>query len=191
MTNTQMRPHLNHACESVIRTDQQIKFVCIVDANGKLLVGQGRPIPTNIDALETNETIDSSPHNDKSKIDDLVEIHVKYQDMYLFYSEYLLWVIKSCKGDLDDKRNKDCFSITHITNKSETSTFFELSGFDNDSVKLVVTPLDFKMKTFLCIYFEPSYGIKSSVEDVNKRFKILLRKIQVIISLHSKMLDLV
>jgi hypothetical protein len=191
MTNTQMRLHLNHACESVIRTDQQIKFVCIVDANGKLLVGQGRPIPTNIDALETSETIDSLPHNDKSKNDDLVEIHVKYQDMYLFYSEYLLWIIKSCKGDLDNKRNKDCFSITHITNKSETSTFFELSGFDNDSVKLVVTPLDFKMKTFLCIYFEPSYSIKSSVEDVNKRFKILLRKIQVIISLHSKMLDLV
>lgn len=190
MMDTQIRLHLNRACESVIRTDQQIKFVCIVDENAKLLVGQGRPIPTDIDTLKTSETIDSSPHDDKPKIDDLVEIHVKYQNMYLFYSEFLLWVIKSCTGDLDDTRNKDCFSITHITNKSETSTFFELSGFDNDSVKLVVTPLDFKMKTFLCIYFEPSYNIKSSVENVNKRFKILLRKIQVIISLHSKMLDL-
>jgi len=75
--------------------------------------------------------------------------------------------------------------------KFETSSFFELSGFYNDNVKLVVTPLNIRMRTFLCIYFEPSYSIKSSVADTNKRFKIMLRKIHVITSLHSKMLDLV
>jgi hypothetical protein len=191
MIDTQIRLHMNRICEAVIRIDQQIKFVCIVNENAKLLVGQGRPIPTNIDTIKISEIIDSSTHNDKSKIDDLVEIHVKYRNMYLFYSEYLLWVIRKCMGHLGDTRNKDCFSITHITNKFETSTFFELSGFDNDSVKLVVTPLDTRIRTFLCIYFEPSYSIKNPVEDVNKRFKILLRKILVIVSLHSKMLDLV
>ncbi|MGA7370823.1 MAG: hypothetical protein WBX01_17005 [Nitrososphaeraceae archaeon] len=52
---------MNHACKSVIRIDQQIKFVCIVDENAKLLVGQ-----------------------------DLIEIHFKDRNVYLFYSDYLL-----------------------------------------------------------------------------------------------------
>jgi len=47
---------MNHACKSVIRIDQQIKFVCIVDENAKLLVGQDRSISTNIDTLKTSET---------------------------------------------------------------------------------------------------------------------------------------
>jgi hypothetical protein len=103
---------MNHACESVIRIDQQIKFVCIVDENAKLLVGQGRSISTNIDTLKTSETTDSSIHTNKSKIEELVEIHFKYRNIYLFYSDYLLWVIKSCTGHLDDTKNKDYFSIT-------------------------------------------------------------------------------
>lgn len=189
MMDIQERLRINHVCESVIRIDQQIKFVCIVDENAKLLVGQGRPISTNIDTLTTSETNDSSTHTNKSKIDDLVEIHFKYRNICLFYSDYLLWVIRSCTGHLGDTKNKDYFSITHITNKFETSTFFELSGFYSDTVKLVVAPLNTRMRTFLCIYFEPSYSIKSSVEDASKRFKILLRKIHVIASLHSKMLD--
>jgi len=168
---------MNHACKSVIRIDQQIKFVCIVDENAKLLVGQGRSIWANIDTLKTSETTDSLTHTNESKIDDLVEIHFKYRNVYLFYSDYLLWVIRSCTGHLNDKKNKDCFSITHVTDKFKTSSFFELSGFDNDNVKLVVTPLNIRMRTFLCIYFEPSYSIKSSVADTNKRFKIMLRKI--------------
>jgi hypothetical protein len=187
----QERLRMNHACESVIRVDQQIKFVCIVDENAKLLVGQSRSISTNIDTPKTSETTDSSTHTNKSNTDDLIEIHFKYRNVYLFYSDYLLWVIRSCTGHLDDTKNKDCFGITHITDKSETSDFFELSGCDGDSVKLLVTPLNIRMRTFLCIYFEPSYNIKSSVEAENKRFKILLRKIHVIASLHSKMLDLV
>jgi hypothetical protein len=181
---------MNHACDSVLRTDKQIKFVCIVDENAKLLVGQSRPIPTDINSLKTSRPTECSPDSNKSKINDLIEIHFKYRNTYLFYSEYLLWVIKSCRGHLDDTKHKDCFSNTHITNKFEPSTFFELSGFDGNNVKLVVTPLTLSTRTFLCIYFEPSYKIKSSVEDANKSFKILLRKIYVIASLHSKMLDL-
>lgn len=176
MIDMQMRLHMNQACESVIRLDQQIKFVCIVDKNAKLLVGQSRDAV----ASETNE---HSPNSSKSKIDDPVEIHLKWRNMYLFYSEYLSWIIRSCAGNLDDRKNKECFEITHITNKIETSTFFELSGFDSDDVKLVVTPLDVISRTFLCIYFEPPYSIKSSVEGANRRkFKILLQRIQVIIT---------
>ena len=186
----QERLRMNHACESVLRIDKQIKFVCIADENAKLLVAQSRPIPTSINSLKTSRTTESSGYS-KSKVEDLIEIHFKYKNIYLFYSDYLMWVIRSCTGHLDDTKNKDCFSITHITDKSETSDFFELSGCDGDSVKLVVTPLNIRKRIFLCIYFEPSYNIKSSVEDANKRFKILLRKIHVIASLHSKMLDLV
>lgn len=186
-----MRLHMNHTCESVIRIDQQIKFVCIVDENAKLLVGQDRPVPTNINSIKTSETGDSSSYLTKTKVDDLLENQFKYRNIYLFYSEYLLWVIKSCTGHLDDTRNKDTSGITHITNKSKTSTFFELSGFEGNDVKLVVTPLDNEKRTFLCIYFEPSYSIKNSGTDGFKRLKSLLRKINVIVSLHSKILDLV
>lgn len=61
MIDIQERLRMNHACKSVIRIDQQIKFVCIVDENAKLLVGQ-----------------------------DLIEIHFKDRNVYLFYSDYLL-----------------------------------------------------------------------------------------------------
>ena len=193
MIDMQMRLHMNRACESVMRIDERIKFVCIVDENAKLLVGQGRPIPTNTNTIKTSETTDSSSISNKTKIDEPVEICFKFRNIYLFYSEYLLWLIQSCAGhlDLDGTKNKDNFSITHFTNKFETSNFFELSGFDSDNVKLAVTPLNIRTRTFLCIYFEPSYSIKSSVADVDNRFKIMLRKINVIASLHSKMLDLV
>jgi hypothetical protein len=191
MMDMQMRLQMNHTCESIIRIDQQIKFVCIVDENAKLLVGQDRPIPTNVNSIKSGETTDDSPHLAETKLDDLVEIRFKHRNIRLFYSEYLLWVIKCCIGHVDDTKNKDNFGVTHITNKFQTSTFFELSGFDGNSVKLVVTSLDNKMKSFLCIYFEPSYIITSSGTYVHRRFKSLLRKISVIISLHSKMLDLV
>ena len=188
MMDLQQRLNMNHACESVIRLDQQIKFVCVIDENAKLLVGQSRPIPTNLKTLNTNET--NETHSNKSKIDDLVEIYFNYRNSWLFYSDYLLWVIRSCTSHLDDTKNNDNSCITHIPNKIETSNFFELSGLDSDNVKLVVTPLNITMRTFLCIYFDPSYSIKSSVAEANKRFKILLRKINIIASLHSKMLDL-
>jgi hypothetical protein len=191
MIDMQMRLHMNHMCASVIRIDPQIKFVCTVDENAKLLVGQDRPVPTNVNLVKTSETTDGSSQLTKTKVDDLVEIQFKYRNVHLFYSEYLLWVIKTCTGHLHDSKNKDNFSITHITNKSKTSNFFELSGFDGNSVKLVVASLDNKIRTFLCIYFEPTYIINSSGTDGYKRFKNLLRKINVIITLHSKMLDLV
>lgn len=158
-----MRLHMNHTCESIIRIDQHIKFVCIVDENAKLLVGQDRPVPTNVNSIKTSETTDGSTHLTKTKVDDQVEIQFKYRNIHLFYSEYLLWVIKSCTGHLDDTKKKDNFGITHITNKFKTSTF----------------------------YFEPSYIIKSSGTNGYKRFKSLLRKINIIVSLHSKKLDLV
>jgi hypothetical protein len=180
-----MRLHMNHICESVIRIDPQIKFVCIVDENAKLLVGQDRPVPTNVNSIKTNETTDGSSHLTKSDVHDLVEIQFKYRNIHLFYSEYLLWVIKKCIGHLDDTKNNDNVGITHITN------FFELSGFDGKSVKLAVTSLDSKIRTFLCIYFEPTYLIKSSGTDGYKRFKCLLQTINVIITLYSKMSNLV
>jgi hypothetical protein len=177
---------MNHICESIIRIDQQIKFVCIVDENAKLLVGQDRSIPSNINSIKSSETTDDLSHLTEIKVDDLVEIQFKYRNIHLFYSEYLLWVIKSCTGHLDDTKNKGNFGITKITNKTKTSTFFELSGIDGNSVKLVVTPLDNKMVTFLCIYFEPSYVIKSCGTNGYKKFKSLLRKINVIVNVRDK-----
>jgi hypothetical protein len=180
---------MNHICESIIRIDEQIKFVCIVDENAKLLIGQDRSTPSNINSIKSSETTDDSSHLTETKLDDPVEIQFKHRNVRLFYSEYLLWVIKSCTGHQDDTKNKDNFGVTQITNKFKTSTFFELSGIDGNSVKLAVTSLDNKMGRFLCIYFEPSYAIKSCGRGGYKKFKSLLRKINTIVSLHSKTLD--
>ena len=179
------RLHMNNLCESIIQIDRQIKFVCIVNENAKLLAGISRPAPKNYNILDTSETNKSPIHSKQSKLDDLIKIHFKYRNMYLFYSDYLLWVIRSCTSHLYDTRNKDNSCITQITNKSET--FFELSGLDSDNVKLMVKPLNIRTLTFLCIYFEPPYSIKSSVADANKRFKNLVRKIYIIASMYSNL----
>lgn len=181
------RLHMNSLCESVIQIDRHIKFVCIVDENAKLLAGLSRPTPTSYNVLDPGETNENPIRSGKSKIDDLIEIHFKYGNMYLFYSDYLLWIIRSCTSHLHDTRNNDNSCITHITNKSETTTLFELSGLDSDNVKLMVTPLNIRTLTFLCIYFEPPYSIKSSVEDANERFKNLVRKVYIITSMYSNL----
>lgn len=179
------RLHMNSLCESVIQIDRHIKFVCIVDVNAKLLAGLSRPTPTSYNVLDSGETNKNPIRSGKSKIDDLIEIHFKYGNMYLFYSDYLLWVIRSCTSHLHDTKNKDNSCITHVTNKSETPGFFELSGLDSDNVKLIATPLYIRTPTFLCIYFQPSFSIKSFAADANKGFKYLIRKIHIIASEYS------
>lgn len=101
------RLHMNNLCSSVIQIDRRIKFVCIVDENAKLLAGLSRPTPTSSNGLDPSETNRSPIHSDKSKIDDLIEIHFKYGNMYLFYTDYLLWVMRSCTSHLHDTKNKD------------------------------------------------------------------------------------
>jgi len=175
MVETKERMVLNETFSLIIRMDWRIKFVGMVDQNGKLLAGQSRDIPFSNMADRPADTARIPRYMTNSKIDDLVEIFYKYKNMYLFYSDYLLWVIGKCIVHLEDHENRFDSNVTGSIN--EASPFFEISGCTNNSVRLVVTPLNVSMETFLCIYFEPAYNIRNSVNDSEEGFKELLNKI--------------
>ncbi|HEY7078871.1 MAG TPA: hypothetical protein VH500_04155, partial [Nitrososphaeraceae archaeon] len=174
---------MNQICSSIVRMDWHIKFVCILDHNGKLLVGHDRNIPL----INTNDsyknTISSTNNlfnitNSNSKVDELVEIFLKHKNMYLFYSDYLLWILENCRLHLNDNHNKNNSNISQDIVENKASTYFEISGYDNDDdVKLAVTPLYDSKFRFLCIYFEPAYRIKNSFDCVKEVFENLLNNI--------------
>lgn len=176
MIDARERIVLNEAFSLIIRMDWRIKFVGMVDQNGKLLAGQSRSIPLSNMADRPADTARNQAHVTNSKIDDLVEIFYKYKNMYLFYSDYLLWVIGKCIVHVEDHENRFDSHVTGSIN--EASPYFEISGCtDDDGVRLVVTPLNVSMEAFLCIYFEPAYNIGNSVNDSEEGFKGLLYRI--------------
>jgi hypothetical protein len=162
------REVMNQICSSIVRMDWHIKFVCILDHNGRLLVGYGRNIPS-INTNDSYENIISSAYNfanitnSNSKIDELVEIFLKHKNMYLFYSDYLLWIIENCGLHLNDGHNENNSDLAHGIVENKTSTYFEIPGYDNDDdVKLAITPLCDSKFRFFCIYFEPAYRLRNS-----------------------------
>jgi hypothetical protein len=82
---------MNQTCSSIVRMDWHIKFVCILDRNGKLLIGQSRSMPS----ISTSDK-NTMPDTTNLKIDELVEVFLKHKNMYFFYSDYLLWIIENC-----------------------------------------------------------------------------------------------
>ena len=176
MVDAKERIVLNEAFSLIIGMDWRIKFVGMVDQNGKLLVGQSRTIPFGNITDKPVDTARNPTYIANSKIDDLVEIFYKYKNMYLFYSDYLLWVIGKCIVYLEDHENR---SDSHVNGRvGEASPYFEISGCtDDDGVRLVVTPLNISVEAFLCIYFEPAYNIGNSVNDSEEGFKGLLNRI--------------
>ena len=158
----------------IIGMDWRIKFVCMVDQNWKLLVGRSKSIPFGNMVDNPTDTARNLTRITNSKIDDLVEIFYKCKNMHLFYSDYLLWVIGKCIVHLED--HEDRFDFHAMGSIEEASPYFEISGCtDDDGVRLVVTPLNVSMETFLCIYFEPAYNIGNSVNDSG--FEGLLKRI--------------
>jgi len=59
----------------------------------------------------------------------------------------------------------------------EASPYFEISGYDTNDVKLVISPLNINMETFLCVYFEPAYNLRNPVNGSEEEFKGLLNRI--------------
>src|SRR5215510_2970603 len=94
------REVMNQTCSSIVRMDRHIKFVCILDQNGKLLVGHSMNIP-QISISDNDKSTLSNPINlsdiSNSKVGELVELFLKNKNMYLFYSDYLLWIIENCR----------------------------------------------------------------------------------------------
>lgn len=161
-------------CSSIVRMDWHIKFVCILDHNAKLLVGHGRNIPS-INTSDSYKNAISNAYNlanitnSNSKIDELVEIFLKHKNMYLFYSDYLLWIIDNCRLHLNDSHNKNNSDIYQDIVENKASTYFEIPGYDNDDdVKLAITPLNDSKYRFFCTYFV-KLGI-SIVSPTSKSF---------------------
>ena len=140
--------------------DWRIKLVAVVDRKGKLLVGQNRAIPLNYANYKHVYISRTSSHVVNSKTDDLVEFSIDYKNMYLFYSDYLPWVMGNCIAHIKNHEIKHSSCVPmHI---NEVSPFFEISGESDGDVKLAVTPLNVIRKTFLRIYFEPAYNINEA-----------------------------
>jgi hypothetical protein len=175
MIDAKERKVLNGAFSMIIGMDWRIKFVGMVDQNGKLLAGQSRSIPFSNMADNLIDTARMPIHIANSKINDLPDIFYKHKNMYLFYSDYLLWVIGKCIVNLEDLENR---FDSHVTGRvREASPYFEISGCTDETVRLVITPLNVSTETFLCIYFEPAYDINNSFNDSEERFKALLDRI--------------
>lgn len=143
------RKVLNEMFSLIIGMYWRVKFVGMVDQNGKLLAGQCRSISFSNTADNHTDTARTLTQNVNSKLDDLVEIFYKYRNMYLFYSDYLLWLIGECIVHLDHK-NKFGSHVTGSIN--ESSPYFEISGCSDDSVRLVITSLNVSVETFLYLF---------------------------------------
>lgn len=180
--NTKERTIMNQECSSIVRMDKRIKFVGITDRNAKLLVGKSRDIlSSNIigEGVETNiNTIKSSSYMISSRVDNLFGVNFKNSNLRLFFSDYLLWTIRKCGVSSDyGKNNTDLYIFKGVGENKELA-YFQVSGFTRDSVKLAVTPLDLRMRKFICIYFEPAYKIRNSVNGIDEMFEELLSKIK-------------
>ncbi|HEY7570045.1 MAG TPA: hypothetical protein VH796_01630 [Nitrososphaeraceae archaeon] len=170
---------MNQTCSSILRMDWHIKFVCILDQNGKLLVGQDRNIPSS-NTNDNDKNPISSTNNifdiANSKLIDFVELYFKHKNMYLFYSNYLLWNINYCRLHINDSQNNDNSRSQSIV-ENKTAPYFELSGYYNDDVMLAVTPINGSKSRFLCIYFEPAYSIRNSFNITKEIFENLLNNV--------------
>ena len=180
--NTKERIIMNQECSSIVRMDKRIKFVGITDRNAKLLVGKSRDIlSSNIigEGVETNiNTIKSSSYMISSRVDNLFGVNFKNSNLRLFFSDYLLWTIRKCGISSDyGKNNTDLYIFKGVGENKELA-YFQVSGFTRDSVNLAVTPLDLRMRKFICIYFEPAYKIRNSVNGIDEMFEELLSKIK-------------
>jgi hypothetical protein len=136
--NARERVVLYEVCSFIVRMDWRIKFVCMVDQNGKLLVGRSRSIIPFTSMTDKPAGVAGIPtHITNLKIDDLVEVFLRCKNMYLFYSDYLLWVIGKCIGHMKEYENEfNCYVDGSVVD--EASPYFEISGMLNWLFRLLI-----------------------------------------------------
>lgn len=187
------RAILNQTCSDIITIDRHIKFVCIVNRSGKLLVGQSKSIQSNNMADRENDTDDvKSPTTciSDSRVSRTLGVDFKCGGMYYFYSDFLLWTIKKCYAfsNEDTKSNNNPLFVSRSINGDVALTYFQMSGCSKDNVILAITPLhnvfqdsysSVSPPAFLCVYFEPAYKAGNSVNSAKNGLESLLSKIMV------------
>jgi hypothetical protein len=139
---------LNQICSSILRINKQIKFVSVVNNNGKLLVGRSRSTDNKC-------------------------IHGCYGlGGHIFYLEFLNFAINNFKRGLEIAINKR----SSIDNHDDKGLYFEITGSNNDAM-LAVTTINKAQEKFLCEYFEPAAHDKVQTVYAVEEFNNLLGKI--------------
>ena len=133
--STKERKVLNKGLSEIFRMDWRIKFVGMVDRNGKLLVGRSKDISFTYLNYRHTDITRTSTHIVNSKMDDLVEIFLSSKNMYLFYSDYLLWVIGNCLAHLNNHKSK--FGSNVRIDINEILSYFEIYNIEYHSDEMV------------------------------------------------------
>ena len=181
------RAIVNQTCSDIITMDRHIKFVCIADRSGKLLVGQSRSIQSNNMTNKENDTdaVKSSKRIGDAKIDVTLGVDFNCGDMYFFYSDFLLWTIEKCcaLSTEDVNSNNNPLFVSRSIGGDNALTYFQVSGCSKDDVILAITSLGNTLHdsyssadrgAFLCVYFEPAYKVRNSVDSAKNSFECLL-----------------
>jgi hypothetical protein len=185
------RAIVNQTCSDIITMDRHIKFVCIVNRSGKLLVGQSRSIQSSNMTDRENDTDDIKGLTtciSDSRVGRTLGVDFKCGDMYCFYSDFLLWTIEKCYAfsNEDTKSNNNPLFVSRSINGDVALTYFQVSGCSKDNAILAITPLDNVLQdsyssvsppAFLCVYFEPAYKAGTSVNSAKNELESLLAKI--------------
>jgi hypothetical protein len=188
--NRKDRAIVNQTCSDIITIDRHIKFVCIANRSGKLLVGQSRSLQSNNMTDRENDTGDvKSPMcMGDSRVGRTLGVDFKCGYTYYFYSDFLLWTIEKCCSfsDEDTNSNNNPLFVSRTITGDVAPTYFQVSECSKDNVILAITPLDNVLqdsyssvspRAFLCVYFEPAYKARNSVNSAKNGLEYLLSKI--------------
>lgn len=124
---------LHEVCLTALFSNRVVKFAAILDNTGKLIVGKFRK------GMQFNRRADFTLDN-----------NYDHKSNYLFYTDYLLAVIK--------KRSPDhpcCADYTEEEQRQQQEFHFEITEI-NKNVRLAVAPLTERNDKYLCMYLESS-----------------------------------
>jgi hypothetical protein len=108
-----------------------VKFVAVLDNNGKLILAEYRKGVQNY--WRTDFVSDNGAD--------------RHDSGYLFYMDYLLPAIKKVKS---------CSVESTKKHQSQDEVHFEILEINNNNIRLVVAPLNERKDKYLCIYIESS-----------------------------------
>jgi hypothetical protein len=146
MMDRKDRAIFNQTCSDIITMDRHIKFVCIVNRSGKLLVGQSRSFQSNNMTDRETDTDDVKSLTtciSYSRVGKTLGVDFKCGGMYCFYSDFLLLTTEKCYtfSNEDTKSNNNPLFVSRSINGDVALTYFQVSGCSKDNVILAITPL--------------------------------------------------
>jgi hypothetical protein len=147
LPNLEEYDFLNQICLTELSANKHVNFAAVVDNVGKLIVARSRRKP-----IQTYLKVNSKTN---------AEAYCRNQPSHRFYKDSLLPVLKkmqsTCHNHEDIKDNN-----TRSRRREILFDVLELNR-NNNSVKIVITPLTEGKDKYLCVYFESS---ATSYQDI-------------------------